>query len=67
MWTETAGRIDPTTLLRYPKPMKVSAQYAQEHFADILSAIDTGVEAEFTSFAAEVGLLCCQRHCECGA
>jgi antitoxin (DNA-binding transcriptional repressor) of toxin-antitoxin stability system len=24
--------------------MKVSAQYAQEHFADILSAIDTGEE-----------------------
>jgi len=38
--------------------MKVSAQYAQEHFAAMLSAIDTGEEAEFTSFAAEVGLLC---------
>jgi antitoxin (DNA-binding transcriptional repressor) of toxin-antitoxin stability system len=27
--------------------MKVSAQYAQEHFADILTAIDTGEELEF--------------------
>ena len=28
--------------------MKVSAQYAQEHFADILTAIDTGEEVELT-------------------
>jgi antitoxin (DNA-binding transcriptional repressor) of toxin-antitoxin stability system len=28
--------------------MKVSAQYAQEHFADILTAIDTGEEVEVT-------------------
>ena len=28
--------------------MKVSAQYAQEHFADILTAIDTGAEVELT-------------------
>jgi prevent-host-death family protein len=40
--------IDPTTSLHYPKPMKVSAQYAQEHFAAILSAIDTGEEVEVT-------------------
>lgn len=40
--------IDPTTPLHYPKPMKVSAQYAQEHFADILTAIDTGEEVEVT-------------------
>jgi antitoxin (DNA-binding transcriptional repressor) of toxin-antitoxin stability system len=41
-------RIDPTTPLHYPKPMKVSAEYAQEHFADILTAIDTGEEVELT-------------------
>jgi antitoxin (DNA-binding transcriptional repressor) of toxin-antitoxin stability system len=28
--------------------MKVSAQYAQEHFADLLTAIDTGEEVELT-------------------
>jgi len=28
--------------------MKVSAQYAQEHFADILTGIDTGEEVELT-------------------
>jgi antitoxin (DNA-binding transcriptional repressor) of toxin-antitoxin stability system len=28
--------------------MKVSAQHAQEHFADILTAIDTGEEVELT-------------------
>jgi hypothetical protein len=28
--------------------MKVSAQYAQEHFADILSAIDTSEEVQLT-------------------
>jgi len=28
--------------------MKVSAQYAQEHFADILTAIGTGEEVELT-------------------
>ncbi len=28
--------------------MKVSAEYAQEHFADILTAIDTGEEVELT-------------------
>jgi antitoxin (DNA-binding transcriptional repressor) of toxin-antitoxin stability system len=28
--------------------MKVSAQYAQEDFADILTAIDTGEEVELT-------------------
>jgi antitoxin (DNA-binding transcriptional repressor) of toxin-antitoxin stability system len=28
--------------------MKVSAQYAQEHFAEILTAIDTGEEVEVT-------------------
>jgi antitoxin (DNA-binding transcriptional repressor) of toxin-antitoxin stability system len=28
--------------------MKVSAQYAQEHFADFLTAIDTGEEVELT-------------------
>jgi antitoxin (DNA-binding transcriptional repressor) of toxin-antitoxin stability system len=28
--------------------MKVSAQYAQEHFADILAAIDTGEEVKLT-------------------
>ena len=28
--------------------MKVSAQYAQEHFADILTPIDTGEEVELT-------------------
>jgi len=28
--------------------MKVSAQYAQEHFADILTAFDTGEEVELT-------------------
>jgi hypothetical protein len=28
--------------------MKVSAQYAQEHFADILTAIDTGERVKLT-------------------
>jgi len=28
--------------------MRISAQYAQEHFADILTAIDTGEEVELT-------------------
>ncbi len=43
--------IDPATPLHYPKPMKVSAQYAQEHFADILTGIDTGEEVELTRHA----------------
>jgi antitoxin (DNA-binding transcriptional repressor) of toxin-antitoxin stability system len=40
--------LTPATPIHYPKPMKVSAQYAQEHFADILTAIDTGEEVELT-------------------
>jgi len=32
----------------YPKPMKVSAQYAEEHFADLLTAGDSGEEVEST-------------------
>ena len=40
------NRIDPSCTRVYPTPMKVSAQYAQEHFADILAAIDTGEEVE---------------------
>jgi hypothetical protein len=43
-WHEFTPKIDPTTPLHYPKPMKVSAQHAQEHFADILTAIDNGEE-----------------------
>jgi hypothetical protein len=27
----------------YPKPMKVSAQYAEEHFADLLTAAGSGI------------------------
>jgi hypothetical protein len=38
--------IDPTTPLRYPKPMKVSAQYADEHFAHILNAASGGEDVE---------------------
>ncbi len=38
--------IDPTTPLRYPKPMKVSAQYAASHFDNLLSAVSNGEEVE---------------------
>ena len=41
-------RIDPSFTRIYPKSMKVSAQYAQEHLPDLLSAIDTGEEVELT-------------------
>lgn len=36
--------IDPTTLLDYPQPMKVSAQYAASHLDDILAAVESGEE-----------------------
>ena len=41
-------RIDPSFTRIYPKTMKVSAQYAQEHLPDLLTAIDTGEEVELT-------------------
>lgn len=38
--------IDPPRIPDYPKSMKVSAQYAEEHFTDILNAADNGEEIE---------------------
>ena len=38
--------IDPPHVPEYPKFMKVSAQYAEEHFSDILNAADSGEEVE---------------------
>ena len=38
--------VDPTTPILYPQPMKVSAQYAQEHFDDLLAAAGSGEEVE---------------------
>jgi antitoxin (DNA-binding transcriptional repressor) of toxin-antitoxin stability system len=38
--------IDPTTPLRYPEIMKVSAQYAEVHFADLLTLASSGEEVE---------------------
>jgi antitoxin (DNA-binding transcriptional repressor) of toxin-antitoxin stability system len=38
--------IDPPHIPVYPKTMKVSAQYAEEHFSDILTAVDNGEEVE---------------------
>src|SRR5665213_4086538 len=39
-------RIDLFCTVDYPKPMKVSAQYAEEHFADILDTANRGEEVE---------------------
>jgi antitoxin (DNA-binding transcriptional repressor) of toxin-antitoxin stability system len=41
----TDNRIDPPPA-GLPKPMKVTAQYAEQHFADLLTAADTGEEVE---------------------
>jgi len=38
--------LTPQHPLHYPKPMKVSAQYAQEHFADLAIAAANGEEVE---------------------
>src|SRR5665213_603115 len=38
--------VDPPSLRNYPNPMKVSAQYAEEHLTDILNAADSGEEVE---------------------
>ncbi len=40
------GQVNPTTPLRQPKSMKVSAEYAEAHFADLLHAADPGEEVE---------------------
>ena len=39
-------RIDPSFTRIYPKHMKVSAQYAQEHLPDLLTAASSGEEVE---------------------
>ncbi len=36
----------PPRIANYLKPMKVSAQYAEEHFVGILHAADSGEEVE---------------------
>jgi antitoxin (DNA-binding transcriptional repressor) of toxin-antitoxin stability system len=38
--------IDPTIPLHYPNPMKVSAQYAETHLSQLISAADNGEEVE---------------------
>ena len=40
--------IDPRPPPIYPFPVNVSLQYAQEHFADLISAADRGEEVEIT-------------------
>ena len=40
--------IDPTHAPEYPKFVKVSAQYAEEHLVDLLRAADNGEEIEIT-------------------
>ncbi len=38
--------IDPSTVLHYANLMKVSAQYAEEHFSEVLDAASNGEEVE---------------------
>jgi antitoxin (DNA-binding transcriptional repressor) of toxin-antitoxin stability system len=45
----------------YPKPMKVSAQYAEEHFADVASAAARGEEVEIEVYGQPL-LVLVQRH-----
>jgi len=43
------NRIDPQPHPDYPKSMKVSAQYAEEHFADILNTAISGEDVEIST------------------